>query len=423
MNLDQATQAHPAGTVFWLAPGRHTLGTETQARVAPKDGNTYIGAPGAILDGQKLNRYAFTQTAKDVTVRHLTIENFVAPEDEGVFNHDSGEGWTLEASTVRNNGGAASMAGARNTFRDNCLAQNGQYAINAWQPDDAVVDLVIDHNEIRGNNADHHSVGAGAKLWAARRVRMTHNWVHDNQGTGLWADTDSVEILVEGNLIEDNRDQGLACTLSYNVMIRFNAFRRNAVAQGQARIVDPFPAGAVFLANTGGTDSGGYQYSAMEIHHNLFEDNWDDVVLWEDADRFCGSPSNPSVGYCTLGATLDDCRSPTIASTPYLDLCRWKTQNVTVHHNLFSVDRAAIDCAEGSRCGRVALFASLGSAPDWSPYLGKVVPDAITSQQNDVFSANVYRGSRAFTAHEVGADVDLQTWQSLYRQDLDSTAE
>ena len=28
--------------------------------------------------------------------------------------------------------------------------------------------------------------------------------------------------------------------------------------------------------------------------------NWSGVVLWENADRFCGSPNNTSTGYCTL---------------------------------------------------------------------------------------------------------------------------
>jgi len=40
-----------------------------------------LGAPGAILDGRGLNRYAFTQGARHVTIRHLTIRGFVPPAD------------------------------------------------------------------------------------------------------------------------------------------------------------------------------------------------------------------------------------------------------------------------------------------------------------------------------------------------------
>ena len=51
-------------------------------QVIPKDGDVYLGAPGAVLDGQGINRAAFTQLAKDVVIRGLTIQNFVAPQDQ-----------------------------------------------------------------------------------------------------------------------------------------------------------------------------------------------------------------------------------------------------------------------------------------------------------------------------------------------------
>ena len=50
-------------TTYWFAPGTHTLGTGQFNQIIPADGDTFIGAPGAILDGQELNHYAFTQQA------------------------------------------------------------------------------------------------------------------------------------------------------------------------------------------------------------------------------------------------------------------------------------------------------------------------------------------------------------------------
>ena len=46
-------------TTFWFAPGAHTLGTGEFSQIDPGSNSTYIGAPGAILDGQRINRYAF----------------------------------------------------------------------------------------------------------------------------------------------------------------------------------------------------------------------------------------------------------------------------------------------------------------------------------------------------------------------------
>ena len=66
LTLWNATQANPAGTTFWLAPGKFTLGANPYGQIIPKDGNAYIGAPGAVLDGQGVNYYAFTQKAANV---------------------------------------------------------------------------------------------------------------------------------------------------------------------------------------------------------------------------------------------------------------------------------------------------------------------------------------------------------------------
>lgn len=59
-DLAAATQAGPAGTTFWLKPGTHTLGADAFGQVQPKDGDTYLGAPGAVLDGRNVNHAAFT---------------------------------------------------------------------------------------------------------------------------------------------------------------------------------------------------------------------------------------------------------------------------------------------------------------------------------------------------------------------------
>jgi hypothetical protein len=108
-NLNDLTTQNPPGTTFWLSPGTHRLGTEQFAQVIPKDGNVYVGAPGAILDGGKKNRYAFTGYANGVTIKNLTIQNFGAlrtNNDEGVVNHDAGARWTVQANTIQHNAGA-----------------------------------------------------------------------------------------------------------------------------------------------------------------------------------------------------------------------------------------------------------------------------------------------------------------------------
>ena len=50
-------------TTYWFAPGTHTLGNGEYNQIIPANGDTYMGGPGAVIDGQNLNDYAFTQQA------------------------------------------------------------------------------------------------------------------------------------------------------------------------------------------------------------------------------------------------------------------------------------------------------------------------------------------------------------------------
>ena len=110
-----------------------------------------------------------------MTIRYLTVTGFAAPLNEGVVNHDSGDGWVIEHSTIRNNDGAGMMAGARQQVRFTCLADNGQYGFNAYQGGDGITDLVFEHNEIRGNNTgdwERKQKGCGCtgggKFWSVQ---------------------------------------------------------------------------------------------------------------------------------------------------------------------------------------------------------------------------------------------------------------
>ena len=164
----------------------------------------------------------------------------------------------------------------------------------------------------------------------------------------------------------------------------------------------------------------------VDISNNLIEDNYNGVALWENADRFCGSAANTSSGYCTLVnpsvAKLSTCTSANIGKAPYYSDCRWKTQNVKVHHNTFRMNRANFANCPTSMCGRNAIFSNWGSYPSWSPYKAEVISKAITYDQGNVFSNNSYVGTWNFTVLDTGKLVSRTAWQAApYRQDAGST--
>lgn len=426
-DLHDKTTANPAGTTFWLAPGRHTLGGGEFGQVSPKDGDTYLGAPGAVLDGRGSNRYAFTQRATNVTIRYLTVQGFIPPRDQGVVNHDSGDGWVIEDNVIQRNQGAGLMAGAHQQVRHNCLRNNGQYGMNAYQSGDSITGLVVESNEISENNTDDWETRVagcgctgGIKFWAVNGADVRSNWVHDNHGPGLWADTDNNDFLIEGNLIEGNDAEAVFYETSYNLVLRNNTLRNNTWVKGRtfAGRKDNFPVAAIYLSESGGEPRLRARTDSIEIYRNVLEKNWSGITAWENADRFCNSPANTSTGYCTrLVPASSRCAPPGIATKPLYDECRWRTQRVHVHDNTFTF----AGCS-GSLASRIAVLSNYGTFPAWSPYRADVVKQALTFNQDNRWWNNSYRGPWKFMAFDTGRALDAAKWQAEpYQQDVGST--
>jgi hypothetical protein len=429
-DLAAKTKSSPPNTTFWLRPGTHRLESDRYAQVIPKEGNSYLGAPGAVLDGRKTNQYAFGGTAANVTIRYLTVQGFVAPQNEGVVNHDSADGWVIEHATIQNNSGAGLMAGARQRVRASCLRGNGQYGMNAYKNGGPISDLVVEGNEIAANNTDDWErrqsgcgCTGGVKFWAVNGADIRGNWVHDNRGTGLWADTNNNDFRIEDNVLEANDGAALIYETSYNAVVRNNMIRRNNWVEGRkyADRDDTFPYPTIYLSESGGEPRIRARTDKIEIYRNVLENNWSGITLWENADRFCNSPANTSSGDCTLLVkNTDRCAQPAIAAAPLYADCRWRTQRVDIHDNRFVLDKSVVKCTV--KCDRMAVLANYGTYPDWSPYKGEPVAQAITQKQQNRWHDNVYLGSWSFVAHDPSRMLDFGQWQGTpYQQDTGST--
>lgn len=447
-DVSNKTGANPAGTTFWLAPGTHTLGTGVFGQVIPKDGNTYLGAPGAVLDGRSINRYAFTQRASNVTIKFLTIQNFgSAPVrdasgtwtggnmNEAVVNGSSAANWTVQYNTIARNHGIGLFLGPGINASYNCLDSNGQHGFGGYRPQvlggSAITNVTIDRNEITRNNTDDWEAKVpgcgctgGGKFWDTDGANVRGNWVHDNHGVGLWADTNNNDFLVEGNLIEGNDSEAFIYEISYNLMFQNNTLRNNAWMKGQSFAArnDNFPVAAIYLSEAGGEPRIPARTSKIEIYGNVLENNWAGITAWEDVNRFCNSPANTSASYCTrLVPSTSECSQPGIATTPLYDDCRWKTQRVDIHDNAFTFAPAAVRCAIPAS-GRMAVLANYGMYSDWSPYKGTRGQQAITFEQGVRWHDNTYRGPWTFTAFDTNRLLSIAEWKAApYDQDPGST--
>ncbi|ANH36548.1 hypothetical protein I601_0094 [Nocardioides dokdonensis FR1436] len=423
-NLPLVVSQSPPGTTFWLAAGVHRLGLTAYDSVRPHDGDRFVGAPGAVLDGDGTNLYAFTGDAADVTVSHLTIERFGQTTDnrnQGVVNHDSAPGWVVEHNTVRLNGGAGVFLGTGSVVRHNCLDRNGQYGFSAFLPA-GPKDVVLHHNEISGNNTagweervDGCGCTGGGKFWATDGADITDNWVHHNAGPGLWADNNNTGFTISGNLIEHNDSEGLMYETSYNAAVVGNTFVGNGTVKGPRN--PGFPTPAVYISESGGDPRAGDRHSdELLIADNLFIDNWGGVVAWENADRYAGSPANPTADTTLVNpdvATFDACADPDLIGTqPYYDDCRWKAQHVHVRDNRFDFDPAALGerCTPANICGVSGVFSNFGTFPPHSPFQGLVVEQAVTHDQDNRWWDNSYRGPWSFMAMEAGPLISWEDW-------------
>jgi Right handed beta helix region len=427
-------------TTYWFAPGIHTLGAGRYTQIQPGPGSTFIGAPGAILDGRQVNYYAFTGNAPDVRISYLTIENFGPPGgnfNQGVVNTSSAAGWTIDHSTIEDNAGAGVMLGSRDTLRYDCLLKNQQYGFNAYAvPGPAA--LTVDDNEIAENdtyNWEQHTPGCGCsgggKFWNVDGASVEDNWVHGNHNVGLWADTNNRGFNISGNYFDNNYAEALIYEISYNAQIKDNFFVDNAIGAGPSS--PGFPTPAIYISESGSDSRVATSYNtSFQISGNKFINNWSGVILWENSNRFCGSPDNSSSGTCTLVdpavANIRTCTKSTLRhatarkSPDYYDLCRWKTQNVDVTGNQFSFDPAAIgpDCTAARGCGYVGVFSEYGSNPSWSPYQGTAVEYHITFGQHNHFTDNVYDGPWRFMVLADGESVSWSQWRTRYGEDAGS---
>ena len=305
-SIQGAVNANPSGTIFIIKAGNHNVST----RINPKDGNQFLGEPGAILDGNNTTDQAFraSNNAKNVVVDGLTIEKFSSAAQAGAVAIGTGGGWTISNNEIRDNAAIGLVFnGPGNKILDNNVHHNDAMGIKGFGSGS-----LVEGNEIAFNNyRDLTTAGweaGGTKFLETTNLILRDNWVHDNHDNGLWSDYNNVNVLYEDNLVEDNLGNGIFHELSYSATIRNNVVRNNGgrgirVAQSSDvevygnTVTAPGAESAIWGSDTdrGSGRLGAFQVRNLWVHDNTFiqdtgksglRDNIGAGKVWNNNNRF-----------------------------------------------------------------------------------------------------------------------------------------
>lgn len=259
-SIQTKTTDNAAGTTFYIEAGTHT-----QQTVVPKSGNTYVCAPGAILDGQNVSLYAFyaSTPSSDVTVSGCEIKNYASPDQYGAFRGDGGTGWIIEDNLVHDNRYSGIRIGPAWQVRRNKIYRNGVIGLSGFRAHGST----IEDNELYQNNLSQLpeepvlAAASGIKLGETGTTIVRRNYVHDNYAKGIWTDHCHAGNSVSSNTIVDNVSDGVMVEISCQTLVADNTITGNALGQG-------FPAGGVKIVSS----------RDIEVARNMIQGNQRGVV-------------------------------------------------------------------------------------------------------------------------------------------------
>jgi parallel beta-helix repeat protein len=233
-DAQRVVDAHGAGTTYVVKAGTHLRNFS----VRPKSGDTFCGEPGAILDGGRSLRWTFFGGATNVTLDSITVQQYATGRQGGAIHPDQeASGWVVRNVTAVRNYWAGLKAADNMRILGGHYNDNDQLGIGTSSASGVVLDgldgdpATVDGPELARNHMLHESCDweSGGMKWAVGRVTIRNAHVHDNDCRGLWADINAHGALIEHNLIENNREEGILYEISQDAVIRNNQIYGNGL--------------------------------------------------------------------------------------------------------------------------------------------------------------------------------------------------
>jgi hypothetical protein len=157
-----------------------------------------------------------------VTIVGLVIEKFANEGGIGAIN--GRPSWRAIGNIVRlNHGGGIQDAGL---IRGNIVRENGQIGVlGSYGTGQLVTGNDIGFNNYAG--FDPNWEAGGAKWVRSTNLIVRSNYVHDNDGPGLWTDGSSDAVLYDHNVVKRNSGPGILHEISYAAVVTGNVVTGN----------------------------------------------------------------------------------------------------------------------------------------------------------------------------------------------------
>jgi Right handed beta helix region len=176
--------------------------------------------------------YAFSGTATGVQISNMTVEKYATPAQWGaVGGNTSGNSWVVNNVEASWNHGAGIDLGSNSQILNSYVHNNGQLGIKLFGTLSKALNNELSWNNYAGFDTDWEA--GGGKFWSTTNLTVENNYVHDNNGKGLWTDTNNIGTNYQNNMVINNSDVGIQHELSYAVVIANNVIEGNDPATVQ----------------------------------------------------------------------------------------------------------------------------------------------------------------------------------------------
>jgi parallel beta-helix repeat protein len=160
-----------------------------------------------------VSAYAFSGTARGVTLRQLVIEKYASPAQAAAIQGDGTSGWQVEDCEVRQSHGTGIRIGDQWHVNRCRVHDNGQLGLARGGTGSLIEGCDIYHNKTIPFKTGF--AGGALKFFQSKDLVFQNNTVHDNLGNGIWLDIDNIDYQVRGNTVYDNAAQGIFVEISY----------------------------------------------------------------------------------------------------------------------------------------------------------------------------------------------------------------